>query len=48
MFGDSVPLASDSLADLRLENIDFEWVTECKKISLLKKAIRLIEDDGKN
>ena len=35
-----------SLEDIKLESIDFKWIQEAKKISHLKKAIRLIEMDG--
>jgi len=35
------------LGDLTLQKISFEWIKECKKIKLLKKAIKLIEEDGK-
>ena len=35
-----------SLEDIKLETIDFKWISEATKISHLKKAIRLIEMDG--
>lgn len=33
-------------AELSLEQIDFEWVQKTKKISQLKKALKLLEMDG--
>lgn len=35
------------LADLSLEKIDYDWIKEQKKPNFLKKAIKLIEEDGK-
>ena len=32
--------------EITLESIDFNWVQETKKISSLKKALYLLEQDG--
>lgn len=37
---------SSSIHDIKLETIDFEWITATSKISHLKRAIALIEQDG--
>lgn len=39
--------APELLADLTLEKIDYDWIKEQKKPNFLKKAIKLIEEDGK-
>ena len=44
--GTNVSGGVDSLSDLTLDKIDFEWIKSCKKIKFLKKALRLIEEDG--
>jgi hypothetical protein len=35
------------LSELTLDIIDYEWIEKQTKASFLKKAIRLIEEDGK-
>ena len=35
-----------SLQDIKLETIDFEWIKTTTKLSHLKRAIALIEQDG--
>jgi len=37
---------SNHLQDIKLETIDFSWIKETTKLSHLKKAIALIEQDG--
>jgi hypothetical protein len=37
---------SANLQDIKLETVDFEWINTTTKISHLKKAIALIEQDG--
>lgn len=39
-------IESTLLSDLKLENIDFDWINKQKSIKHLKKAIKLIEEDG--
>lgn len=51
MFGGLYPEGTggpvpDLLTDLTLEKIDYDWIKEQKKPSFLKKAIKLIEEDG--
>lgn len=36
----------NALEDIKLETVDFNWIKETTKISHLKRAIRLIENDG--
>ena len=38
---------SKTLSELKLEDLDFEWIKNEKSIKKLKKAIKLIEMDGK-
>ena len=49
MFGGVTTPSGDTnlLSDLTLDNVDFDWVKKTTKVSHLKKAIKLIEDDGK-
>lgn len=37
---------AELLSDITIDKIDFEWVEQAKKISHLKKALRLLEEDG--
>lgn len=47
MFGDSTQnLEVNLLSDLTLDKVDFDWIKNAKKISHLKKALKLIEEDG--
>jgi hypothetical protein len=50
MFGGSVipGTGEELLSDLTLDIIDYKWIASCRKIPLLKKAIKLIEQDGKH
>lgn len=34
------------LEDIKLETIDFAWISAATKVSHLKRALRLIEADG--
>ena len=36
----------NALEDIKLETIDFKWISEVTKIPHLKRAIKLIEMDG--
>ena len=36
-----------ALNDLALDNISYEWIEQCNKPAYLKKALRLIEEDGR-
>ncbi len=38
---------AEFVEDVELEKIDYEWIKGQKKISLLKKAKKLLEQDGK-
>ena len=35
-----------ALEDIKLDTIDFDWIQNTTKVSHLKRAIRLIEQDG--
>lgn len=37
---------SAHISDIKLETIDFEWIKTTTKISHLKRAIAIIEQDG--
>lgn len=37
---------SATIGDIKLETIDFDWIKATTKISHLKRAIALIEQDG--
>ena len=37
---------SIALQDIKLETVDFEWIKNTSKLSHLKRAIALIEQDG--
>jgi hypothetical protein len=38
--------AETPLQELKLENISYDWIKKCTKPSFLKKAMRLIDEDG--
>ena len=42
----TVPSIIESLEDITIEKIDFDWIKSCAKIPYLKRAIRVIEQDG--
>ncbi|EGR34072.1 tpr domain conserved [Ichthyophthirius multifiliis] len=46
LYQDKNQPAPELLSDLTLDQIDYEWIENQKKASFLKKAIRLIEEDG--
>ena len=53
MFGGLYPdgtatAGPELLSDLTLEKIDYDWIKTQTKASFLKKAIKIIEEDGKN
>jgi hypothetical protein len=35
------------LQELTLESISYDWIEKCSKVSYLKKALKLIDDDGR-
>ena len=37
---------STNLSDITIETVDFPWIEKTTKISHLKKAVNLIEQDG--
>lgn len=48
MYGGTHPEISNStLSELTLDKIDFDWIKKQTKIKFLKKAIKLIEEDGR-
>lgn len=32
--------------DITIDKIEFDWIAQCNKVSYLKKAVRVIEEDG--
>lgn len=47
MYGGTHPEINNStLSELTLDKIDFDWIKKQTKIKFLKKAIKLIEEDG--
>jgi hypothetical protein len=37
---------ASTLSDITLEKIDYDWIEKCSKPSHLKRALRLLKDDG--
>lgn len=44
--GTNPNISNITLSELTLDKIDFDWVKSQKKIKFLKKALKLIEEDG--
>ena len=39
-------MSTQHMSDITLETIDFSWITSTTKVSHLKRAIALIQQDG--